>query len=190
MCRRGCGGQPEAVTFLKNCETLDPSFSPWLDYGGWPEIQLEVRMFTLAPPRGFGPTTHKEVEIFQQQVRGERKAEIQALRDRAQTLERSASAGGLLARPEPLAFETTLADFEFPESPSVLASPAFRTLRSAGRMVSVPSPSGTATFQMRPVTADFPRQRVSPPMSYTTRLSMGLGCCTPMERYGVGKLSM
>ncbi|CAE7241986.1 unnamed protein product [Symbiodinium pilosum] len=145
-------------------------------------------MFTLAPPRGFGPTTHKEVEIFQQQVRGERKAEIQALRERLQTatLERTASAGSILTRPASLAVDTAPADFEFPEPASLLASPAFRTLRSAGRMVSVPSPSGMATFKMRPVTADFPRERISPTMSYTTRLSMGLGCCTPMERYGVG----
>eukprot|EP00435_Cladocopium_sp_Y103_P029743 s4180_g7.t1 len=38
------------------------------------------RMFTLAPPRSWGPTTHSEVELFQQKLRAERKAELNALR--------------------------------------------------------------------------------------------------------------
>eukprot|EP00435_Cladocopium_sp_Y103_P043367 s898_g12.t1 len=61
----------------------------------------------------------------------------------------------------------------------------FQTLRGAGRMVSAPSPSGNQTFQLRPVTAPWPRERVSPECSYTLRLSMGFGCCTPLERTGL-----
>ena len=134
-----------------------------------------VSMFTLAPPRSWGPTTHTEVELFQQKLRAERKAEINALRSRPQT-----SDGSLMFRST-----STLAE-EFPESPAVLASPAFRTLRGAGRVVSAPSASGNQSFQLRPVTAPWPRERVSPELSYTLRLSMGFGCCTPLERTGLG----
>lgn len=131
-------------------------------------------MFTLAPPRSWGPTTHSEVELFQQKLRAERKAELNALRPRPQT------SNATLLR------SNSDADFEFPESPAVLASPAFRTLRGAGRMVSAPSASGNQSFQLRPQTAPWPRERVSPECSYTLRLSMGFGCCTPLERTGLG----
>eukprot|EP00913_Durusdinium_trenchii_P033641 g31491.t1 len=63
-------------------------------------------------------------QLFQQKLRAERKAETQALRARPQTMhsfQRSSSE----------------ADLVFPETPSVLASPAFSTLRGAGRLANL-----------------------------------------------------
>eukprot|EP00440_Ansanella_granifera_P052064 gb/GFBE01056447.1/.p1 GENE.gb/GFBE01056447.1/~~gb/GFBE01056447.1/.p1 ORF type:complete len:162 (+),score=6.79 gb/GFBE01056447.1/:1-486(+) len=142
--------------------------------------------FAGGPPRGQGLVTSREIILFQEKLKGERKAELNSLTNTmrpATTMGQSRSTGSLDSRHT----STELEPFpEFPESPGVLASTAFMTLRSAGRLVPVESSS---TFQFtRPNTTPARTRVGGPTASYTAQLSMGLGSCPPMKRKGGGVL--